>query len=199
MKIVLITPRVEVNDEYYERRDCLDQKWSNFLIKCGLVPLICPNNIYVTKHLLKEIKISGIILSGGGDLVKYGGKAPERDIQESFLLDYSITHNIPLLGVCRGMQMIMDYFGVELHEIENHVNVSHLLSHADTNIIVNSFHKLGITDLKNVKIHVNCRSEDGVIEKIKHLEYPIHGIMWHPERNDTFTTYDISFFQEVFC
>lgn len=198
--IVLVSQRVDVIEGYGERRDGLDQNWTNFLMECGYATLPCPNNINVAKELLKNIDISGIILSGGNDLIKYGGDAPERDELERYLIGYSINKKIPLIGVCRGMQMIMDNFGVELIEVNNHVKEHHRLSYKDENIYVNSFHRYGAVKT-NENIIVDCISSDGVFEKIRHKTYNIHGIMWHPERHtikrNIEVNRDIEIFKEI--
>lgn len=194
--IVLVTQRVDVIEGYGERRDALDQNWVQFLMECGYVTLSCPNNIHVTKELLKNIDISGIILSGGNDLVKYGGNAPERDDVETYLIEYSIDKKIPLIGVCRGMQVIMDNFGIELIKVDNHVKENHILQYKDNNIQVNSFHKYGAIK-SNKNIIVDCMSDDGIFEKIRHKTYNIHGIMWHPERYTIKRDVDIKIFKEI--
>lgn len=197
MKLILITQRVEIVHKYNERRDCLDQKWSNFILECGFVPLICPNNLVVTEKLLKKVNISGIILSGGNNLLKHGGEAPERDILENYLIDYSLKKHLPLIGVCRGMQVIMDYFNMKMVSVENHINKNHTLNYKNAQITVNSFHSLGAFETSE-EFYVDCKSEDGVLEKIKHKTYSIHGIMWHPERNVPFNDNDIRLFKEIF-
>lgn len=199
MNLLLITQRVEFVKSHNERRDSLDQRWIDFIQKCGFVPLICPNNINVTDILLKEIKVSGIILSGGNNLVEYGGDAPERDSLEYSLIDYSICSNIPLVGVCRGMQVILDYFKINMVNVENHINTNHIITSED-NIKkqVNSFHSMGAFDTNN-EIAVIYRSEDGVLEKIRHKQYNLHGIMWHPERNIPIDMDDLIFFKKIFC
>lgn len=194
--MVLVTQRVDVIDGYGERRDALDQNWAQFLMECGYVTIPCTNNIYVTMELLKNIDISGIILTGGNDLSKYGGNSPERDNLEKYLIKYAIDKNIPLIGVCRGMQIIMDNLGIELIEIDNHVNKNHILEYRGNNIEVNSFHRYGAIKSNN-HIVVECISNDGVFEKIRHKTYNIHGIMWHPERYTIKRDTDIEIFKTI--
>ncbi len=43
MKAVGVTQRVELVADYGERRDCLDQAWTQFLAACGLLPVLLPN------------------------------------------------------------------------------------------------------------------------------------------------------------
>ena len=111
MKRILVTMRTTVVESYNERRDSIDQRWANFLCECGLLPIFAPNNPALLVSLLQTIKPDGVLFTGGDDLVRYSGGAPERDEVETILYQLCITEGIPLLGVCRGMQIIAKYFG----------------------------------------------------------------------------------------
>ena len=99
----------------------------NFFLSVNLFPILIPNNIEYIKHLVHENRIDGVLLTGGESLVKYGGNSPERDEAELFLFNWAIEYDIPLLGVCRGMQFIQDYFNNKLIKVPNHVAVRHKL------------------------------------------------------------------------
>ena len=103
MKIIAITQRVDRIEAYHETRDCLDERWYDFLDVCGCIPLIIPNHMEAAKKLIREVKIDGILLTGGNSLCSYGGDAPCRDQVETYLMEQAISRDIPLLGVCRGM------------------------------------------------------------------------------------------------
>src|SRR5271165_6978792 len=105
MKTVAITQRVEVVPGFGERRDCLDQAWTRFLAACGLLPVLVPNVTDVALALCERANVSGVLLTGGNDLAALGGDAPERDAVENALLDFAEQHKLPVLGVCRGMQL----------------------------------------------------------------------------------------------
>ena len=109
MKKVVVTQRVDVTSTYGERRDCLDQRWIELLLSVGLFPVLVPNNLDYVKKLIATEQIDGVLLTGGNSLLNYGGDAPERDEVEKNLLELAILKNIPLLGVCRGMQIIQNY------------------------------------------------------------------------------------------
>lgn len=197
MKMIGISQRVTVVEKYNERRDNLDQKWSEFLFDCGYLPLMLPNNQVVVEGLFKENSINGIILTGGNDLSSYGGDAPERDETEIFCLQYAMKKNLPLLGVCRGMQIIQDYFGVRLTKIEGHVTKKQLVTLNEHKVEVNSYHNFGTKDSVDT-LEVWGVAEDGIIEAIKHREKPILGIMWHPERNYPFYEEDTKLIKNFF-
>lgn len=194
-KCIAITQRVEYIEAIGERRDALSQEWTALAEACSFLPLLLPNHLPTARELLETWSPVGIILTGGNDLVPYGGDAPERDELEQFLIQYSTGEKIPLLGVCRGMQMILDQFGAKLQKVEGHVRMEHTLSNGDT---VNSFHGWGAVECR-LPLIPKAWSADGVLEAVTHRDYPwIHGIMWHPERYHPTRERDIQFLQEVF-
>lgn len=197
VKIVLYTQRVEVVESYGERRDCADQNIPRFIEACGYLPIPLPNIRNIVEKLIEQIRPSGIILTGGNSLTKYGGDAPKRDEAERRILDISIERDIPVYGFCRGMQIILDYFGCELEQVKGHVAVRHKISGAIGELEVNSFHNQACCNVKN-PLEVLARTDDGVIEAICYREKRILGTMWHPERENPFVDADIRRVQELF-
>ena len=195
MKYVAITQRIDIQNN--ERRDALDQRWLQFLCTCDLIPILIPNNLKLVKCYIDQFKFSGIILTGGNDLVAYGGDAPERDEVELYLLEYAIRTNTPLLGVCRGMQVIQHHFGVVLSKVAGHVAEPHKVKINGIERLVNSFHKFGAKDGAQ-DLEVLATASDGVIESVKHKKYLLRGIMWHPERESNFSQEDINLIKDMF-
>lgn len=191
MKTVIFTQRVEVIESYNERRDCADQRIAEFIYSCGYLPLPVPNNPEICKKVIEDVKPTGIILTGGNSLVKYGGNAPERDATDKLLIEISIQKKIPLYGFCRGMQSILDYFGNSLEKVNGHVAVRHEIEGIENTTIVNSYHNEACIHLCNDELVVVMSTKDLVIEKIKHKTLPIVGTMWHPERENPFREIDI--------
>lgn len=192
MKKILVTQRITENRDYPEIRDCLDVRWSQFFKHINCLPVLLPSE---TDHenYFKEMDIHGILLTGGNDLADISGKKidKKRDILERELMDYSVQNRIPVLGVCRGMQFLGSYFGMRLIKTEGHVTETHKIitdrgicdgfcKPGDT-MVVNSYHNYGFKDIGD-DFSVLATAEDGVIEAMKHKEYEIYGIMWHPER-----------------
>ncbi len=190
MKHIAITQRVEIIENINERRDALSQEWGELAKACGFIPVLIPNDPDIAIKISEEFNIDGIIFSGGNDLAAYGGNAPERDDTETALIRYSVENNIPLLGVCRGAQMLLHYFGAKLEKVEGHVRTEHILTSGKT---VNSFHGFGAKAAPSC-IEVIEKSEDYVIEEFAHSEYKnIYGIMWHPKRYRPFRDEDLKF------
>ncbi|MDH5544004.1 MAG: gamma-glutamyl-gamma-aminobutyrate hydrolase family protein [Gammaproteobacteria bacterium] len=197
MKLLAITQRVANENDYEERRDCLDQRWTMFLQSIGYLPLVLPNSRFAVEGLFKKVNPVGVLLSGGNDLVTYGGETPERDDLETYLIEYCINNKKPMMGVCRGMQAIQHYFGVSLVSVTGHINESHRVSGDEARHSVNSYHRLAarhsVSPLKIV-----AQAEDGVIEAVQHETLPIMGIMWHPERQLPTDQKDVLLFRKWF-
>lgn len=196
MNNILVTQRIIVST-FGERRDSLDQNWIRFLYQTNLLPILLPNHLETVRQMVDRFDFHGILLTGGEDLAAYGGSAPERDEVENFLLTYAISNHIPLLGVCRGMQMIQHFFGIPLSRVEGHVQKSQTVFIHNEEQEVNSYHRWGTT-LTNDALRVWSTAKDGVIKAISHHQFCIHGIMWHPERFEQFRHYDRELFAKIF-
>lgn len=195
MKIVFLSQRVDVIESYNETRDCLDKNWIDLCLQLGFIAIPIPNNKENLQNLLSQITPEAIILTGGVSPVKHGGFSPQRDEVDNILIQYSIDKNIPLLGVCRGMQSIGLYFNCELKEVDNHIAKNHNIS-GKINDNVNSFHSLSISNIDENIFEILAKSDDNVIESIKHKQENILGIMWHPERYSPFRDDDIKLIKE---
>ena len=197
MKRIVFTQRVEVIESYNERRDCADQRIAEFIRTCGFLPIPVPNIPSIAKEIVVDIRPEGLILVGGNSLVKYGGNAPERDETDNALIHLAVEKNVPLYGFCRGMQSILEYFGNELIEVKGHVALKHNIVGMEENDYVNSYHNQGCIELKNDELIAVMRTEDGVIEKIRHRTLPIVGTMWHPERETPFRKKDVDLLKSI--
>ncbi len=206
MKRLGITQRAVFLPDISERRDCLDQRWAKFAFAVGAVPIPLPNvdsdNI---PDLLNSLSLDGVILSGGNTLssIEPNGidAAPERDKFEEVLIENAIRHNVPIIGVCRGMQMLNVYLGGELSPVQGQAGVRHKLKVNQEYVdlipdFVNSYHNWGISsehlaqDLQPI-----AWDENGFVEAFIHKSISIVGIMWHPERENEFENSDIQLFK----
>lgn len=128
MKRIGLTQRVEVLPDRNERRDCLDQNWARLLFGLGMMPLPLANKVENPDNYLRALRLDGVILTGGNDLKEIEGgnnTAPERDRFEHFLLDFCGLLRLPVLGVCRGVQIIHVYCGGRITTINDHVSCRH--------------------------------------------------------------------------
>ena len=92
---------------YVEKRDALSHDWPKLFDELELIPIFIPNILKNIQSFLDELSLNGIVLSGGDDI----GENDDRDKTENFLLKYAIDKKIPVIGICRGMQLINNYFG----------------------------------------------------------------------------------------
>jgi len=197
VKTVAITQRVAAVPEHRERRDCLDQAWPRFLATCGLLPLPLPNVSDVALALCDAADIIGLVLTGGNDLAALGGDAPERDAVENELLDMAERRGLPVLGVCRGMQIIQQRCGITLRRVDGHVTPRQTIYINGEPQQVNAYHRFAASESR-APLASWAVAGDGVVKAVRHEALPLTGIMWHPERNSPFAAQDVALFRRVF-
>lgn len=196
MRKIGLTQRVEVVAATGERRDCLDQAWTSLLLPLGLRPVPLPNAVAdagAVGAMFDDLSLDGVILTGGNDLADLPGArnpAPERDRFEGLLIDLCAKRRLPLLGVCRGLQMLVHHTGGALALTEGHAGTRHGLSAEPGGAMpladrdeVNSYHDFAVdADGLGRDLAAGARATDGSVEAVHHRHLPIWGIMWHPER-----------------
>ncbi|MEE9383884.1 MAG: gamma-glutamyl-gamma-aminobutyrate hydrolase family protein [Nannocystaceae bacterium] len=186
--LIALTQRVDVREDG-ERRDALDQRWHRVLATLGAVALILPNDPAQALDLVATLRPRGIILTGGNTLMAYGGDAPERDATESALLDCARIGRLAVLGVCRGMQMMLLRDGGELHRVEGHVQRSMTIRAENRRLQVNSYHDLALRSVPP-GWRAWASGPGGVIKGARHDDLPWSAIMWHPEREPQLPSHD---------
>ncbi len=183
MKRILISQRLDAITGRDEERDALDVRWAQLLFSLGFLPIPVCSALAGEPDYLAHLQPDAIILSGGNDI----GQAPARDTLETQLLNYAKAKQLPVLGVCRGMQMLNHYLGGSLVTVSGHVATRHSLEGDWAQQYgyqqVNSYHNQAITRATlAAELDVLATSSDGVIEAVQHSDLPWLGIMWHPER-----------------
>lgn len=210
-----LSMRVVTAEGYVERRDAISQEWTQLLESWGAIPILLPNTLSDINALLKMVDL--VILTGGNDVTvnpqgvpicESNDAAKERDLKEYQVIDLCIAKGIPLVGVCRGMQLINCRFGglLEAVNIQKHVASKHNVRFKNSRFdsvlkgisSVNSFHKFGITEeTLGSDLEVLATSDDQLVEALAHNLHPIVGIMWHPERSEVFTDMDKFLVMEI--
>jgi N5-(cytidine 5'-diphosphoramidyl)-L-glutamine hydrolase len=161
------------------------------------MPLALPNVIEVAMALCAGAEVTGLVLTGGNDLAALGGDAPERDVIENALLDLAESRGLPVLGVCRGMQVIQQRCAIPLLRVAGHVTRRQVIRVDGEPTEVNSYHCFASFESRP-PLDVWAVADDGVVKGIRHAARPITGIMWHPERMDPFAAADVALFRRVF-
>ena len=181
----------------------------------GGIPLIIPTLEKVENIQELARLFDGIILSGGGDpdpllfgeepVPEQGEIEPPRDYLEITLAEQALNSGLPLLGICRGMQMINLAAGGSIYQdigMRNKKNVKHMQqaprwypTHSvyitpqsrlasifkRENLRVNSFHHQSVKRLAN-GLTSCAHASDGVVEALESTgENLVMGVQWHPE------------------
>lgn len=177
--------------------------------------------IQTNKDTSRDIikSVDGVIFAGGEDFdpALYGSNgydlvenySTDQDRSDLELLGLAIEENKPILGICRGMQLINIYYGGSLYEdlpSQFGTNISHregsdkfsyhMVNFNENSILydkldgeisreVNSFHHEGIRKLADGLIPT-ATSDDGLIEAIENPYYNnfMMGVQWHPEYSE---------------
>lgn len=191
-----ITMRSVDNESYPEIRDAISRDWPGYIAEVlpegVLIPLLNhPDRVACS---LEDLRIDGLILSNGNDW----GESPERDETETKLVSYCREREVPILGVCRGFQVLNILFGgtltrdLEKTGMDNHIAVSHKLRIignpfmkwvSESGVEVNSYHKQGVlTSGLAGEMEAFAFAGNDVVEGFVHRNKAIIGIQWHPER-----------------
>lgn len=181
----------------------VSRKYIESIREAGGTPLILPfQDVSVAE------KIDGLLLSGGVDIDPYrfgqtprgvGHIDPERDEFEISLAQAAVRRKIPVLGICRGIQILSVSFGGTILQDIGETHLKHVQdapcwygSHSVTmsgrlgeiygeeRISVNSFHHQAVRKIPK-GFSNNARSEDGLIEGMSSKSGFAVGVQWHPE------------------
>ena len=206
-------PVIGITGNYGDLTCKLAEGYYKSVVKAGGVPVIIPP-VADTDVIIDTLeKIDALILSGGGDFdPRYAGEEPdpklgevntERDLPELFITRLAYNRQIPILGICRGIQTLaMALDGKVKQDITDVATINHSQSedrsvathqvniekdsilyqlYEKAQISVNSFHHQAVCDCGE-RFRVTATSEDGIIEAMESREYKsILGVQWHPE------------------
>ena len=184
----------------------------------GLAPaLITPMHSARSVQAILE-RCDGLVLSGGEDvdprrygeepIPELGSVTPARDEMEFTALGLAVDREIPVLGICRGCQVLNVFFGGTLYQdlgkqfdtelrheqegpwdtrwhdvyVQEGTKLCDIVR-ADC-LHINSFHHQGVRDVAP-SLAVSAVADDGLVEGIESKELPfLLGVQWHPERGE---------------
>ena len=210
-------PLIGITGNFGEKGCELAEGYYLSVVKAGGTPVAIPphNDKEALVTLLETL--DGILFSGGGDinplllgeepLPQLHSVCPKRDEAELFLAREAFHRQIPMLGICRGIQVMaaaldgkvfQDIYvqgeGAKIkhsQDMPRH-NVSHTVSIEEGSMLqsifgnkqtlpVNSFHHQAVSD-PGPHLKVSALSPDGIIEAVESSEHKaLLGIQWHPE------------------
>lgn len=209
-------PLIAISGNFDEGNCCVAEGYYLSVLKAGGTPLILPP--YDDKNaLLSTLEhIDGILLTGGGDInplylneepiQELHTVNPRRDKQELLLTQLAYDRQIPILGICRGLQVMAAALRGELYQDINTQMEGTRIKHSQDlerycpshsvkikkdsllhsifrteNLAVNSFHHQAVKNTGN-RFCVSATATDGVIEAMESSEYKsMIGVQWHPE------------------
>lgn len=207
MKKIAVSQRLNPNKGYYELREALDVQWGKLFKELEMIPIILPLE-YDFQVYFKNIGIDGILLTGGNDLNRLNpsDESLKRDNFEKELISYGIENDIPIFGVCRGMQIIAEYFGSDFMKVKDQVSIKHRLKVnkkskyfkelSDLNN-VNSFHIYAIENL-SPNLLISATNEKGIIKAVEHKKHRIFAQMWHSERENSFKNEELELIKKFY-
>lgn len=160
-------------------RDALDAAWPAWLAARGMAFVPVPNfaDAETAAAYCDALGIGALLLSGGEDV---GSSAP-RDAVEHRLLAQAAQAGWPVLGVCRGMQLLHRAAGGTLEPVASHAARTHRVQAGSTSFAVNSWHRWAVAGT-TPDYEALARAEDGTVEAMQHVRQPWLAVMWHPER-----------------
>lgn len=181
-----MTQRIYHYQPYGELWECLDSQFYDFLLECGILGFGVSFHHKDLQKVFENIDV--LVLSGGNDIGEY----PQRDSLEFALLDFAIRHHKKVLGICRGMQVISQYFGLALAKSSHEIRAPHTLQGGLTHR-VKSYHQFCVHSVPSgFEVLAYVGDE---IEAMRNEQ--ILGLMWHPEREEKqVRAYDVALVRE---
>ncbi|WP_010681256.1 gamma-glutamyl-gamma-aminobutyrate hydrolase family protein [Acetivibrio cellulolyticus] len=203
--------------DYSENRLFINNGYIEAIRLAGGLPVLLPvtNDTELLKHIIG--RFDGFLLSGGSDVdarfwgepnYTFGGEiSPLRDEPELFIAREAIAADKPILGICRGCQVMniamggtiyQDIYAQQVgkeiykhsqnapkwyptHDIFIEKDTKVFKAHQEEIIRVNSFHHQAVKDVAPGFI-VSSRCGDGIVESIEHISCKFAvGVQWHPE------------------
>ena len=207
-------PLIGISLGYNPKKNSVNTVYVQSVLKNGGVPYLVPvtDDVETLRQIVSQL--DGLVMTGGEDIdPKYYGEENhpqlgevnyERDSYDLTLVKLAIEHNIPILGICRGLQLINVAMGGTLYqdlpsqhsqEINHRQESGTILAHKvlvtpDTQ----TYKVLGVSELMTNSLHhqaikklapglkITGKAEDGVVEMIE--GYPIRSVLavqYHPE------------------
>ena len=210
-------PLVGISDNYGEEGwHNLKVEYVSALAAAGALPVIVPFSLDADVLAATLSRLDALVLSGGGDLAPetFGGAFSPyahkpnlpRDHYDIMLYRLALAQRLPVLGICRGLQVINVACGGDIYQdLPHEVNpamtrhsqqapkwqgVHGITFDADSRtarlmpqlqFMCNSFHHQAIRQLGD-NLRVTATSDDGVIEGIEHTDADVIAVQYHPER-----------------
>lgn len=165
---------------FIDNYDSFSHMLADYLRQCGLMVTIIRND-ETTVEALSHSKWQGIVISPGPCTPRDSGIVlPAIDRWH---------RTTPILGVCLGHQAIGEFAGAKLVRssppMHGKTSAIHhtgdgLFKDIPSPFTAMRYHSLELTDLPDT-LTVTAQTSDGVVMAVKHVQWPMHGVQFHPE------------------
>jgi putative glutamine amidotransferase len=152
-------------------------------------------------------RLDGVLLSGGADVdpARYGAAVdaasgsvePQRDVAELGLIDLAVDDDLPVLGICRGLQLLNVWAGGTLHQdVPGHARYDLAPGAESDTVVVEPDSLLGELSGAGLRVNslhhqtvdrvaagwtVTARAADGTVEALEWPGHDVIAVQWHPE------------------
>ena len=210
-------PRIGISSNRKDGLSCIADTYVQSVLKAGGAPVLIP--VITDMEALTAIVsgLDGLLMSGGGDINPlYVGEEPVPQLQDVdtfrdefdlILLRLATNRQLPVMGICRGHQLINVAFGGSIYQDIHLQHEARLFKHSQTmpreqvshsvritdtssrlfdilkkepDIFVNSFHHQAVKDIAP-EFKETAVAPDGINEAMEHPEKEIFSVQWHPE------------------
>mgnify|MGYP004443286107 FL=1 len=201
-------PIIGISDGYTGIRHTVNMEYVRALTNAGALPVIIPFTL--DKQLIAQYvrQLDGVLMIGGDDIhASHFGEEmsplasasyPDRDLYDFALIKECVATGTPTLGICRGIQCMAVAFGGSIiqdlpsmmgeqfgrHSREEHphwVQFEEGSFMGGVKVITNTHHHQAVSRVPaEFKVVGVC--DDGIIEAIEGIGFPMWGVQFHPER-----------------
>lgn len=210
-------PRIGISSNRKDGLSCIAETYVQSVLLAGGAPVLVPAITDIEALTAIVSGLDGLLMSGGGDMNPlYVGEQPIPQLQdvdtfhdeyELILLRLAANRQLPLMGICRGHQLMNVAFGGSVYQdiysqheggLFKHSQslsreyASHSVRLTDTasrlfeilkkepEVLVNSFHHQAVKEIAP-EFKETAVAPDGINEGMEHPEKEIFSVQWHPE------------------
>jgi len=207
-------PLIGITTDFKDKHNSIEEAYSKAVAGYGGIPVLIPTVENQTEYLITIIdRIDGLLIPGSRDMdPKHYNEGPhpklnpmnkERTAVEYIVLESALEKNIPVLGICGGMQFINVFFGGSLYQDIQDLVGNPLIHEKGTvhpvkisegskllrivgksEFSVNSYHHQAVNKIGG-SLRANVHSSDGLVEGLESEEHSLLAVQWHPELEDS--------------
>lgn len=210
-------PRIGISSNRKDGLSCIAETYVQSVLQAGGAPVLIPVITDIEALTAIVSGLDGLLMSGGGDINPlYVSEEPIPQLQDVdtfrdefdlILLRLATNRQLPVMGICRGHQIINVAFGGSVYQDIYSQHEGKLIKHSQTlsreyashsvritdpasrlseilkkkpEVLVNSFHHQAVKEIAP-EFRETAVAPDGINEAMEHPEKEIFSVQWHPE------------------